>query len=63
MRLLFIEQQYGKDLADDLWYDLLGMMKVQGTDLNIPFLTQQAALLSVNELLARALVDAGLRIA
>jgi len=37
------------------------MVKVQGTDLDMPFLTQQAAHLGVTELLARALVDAGLR--
>src|SRR5437588_60751 len=47
--------------ADDLWYDLLGMVKVQGTDLDMSFLTRQAADLGVTELLARALVDAGLR--
>lgn len=47
--------------ADDLWYDLLGVLKVQGTDLDMPFLAQQAAVLDVTELLERALVDAGLR--
>jgi hypothetical protein len=47
--------------ADDLWYDLLGVLKVQGTDLDMPFLAQRAAAFDVAELLERALVDAGLR--
>ncbi len=47
--------------ADDLWYDLLGIVKVQGSDLNIPFLERHAATLDMAELLIRALVDAGLR--
>jgi hypothetical protein len=60
--LLLLEAfKRSNERADDLWYDLLGMVKVQGTDLDMPFLTQQAALLGVTELLARALVDAGLR--
>jgi len=62
MILLLLEAfKRSNERADDLWYDLLGMVKVQGTDLDMPFLTQQAALLGVTELLARALVDAGLR--
>lgn len=47
--------------ADDCWYDLLGVLKVQGTDLDMLFLTQQAAVLDTTELLERALVDAGFR--
>ena len=47
--------------ADDLWYDLLGVLKVQDTDLDMPFLAQQAAVLDITELLERALVDAGLK--
>ena len=47
--------------ADDLWYDLLGVLKVQGTDLDMAFLTQQVAVFNVTELLGRALFDAGLR--
>jgi len=46
--------------ADDLWYDLLGVIKVQNTDLDMPFLAQQAAAVDVTNLLGRALVDAGL---
>ena len=47
--------------ADDLWYDLLGIAKVQDSDLNIPLLERHAAALEMTELLIRALVDAGLR--
>ncbi len=60
--LLLLEAfKRSNERADDLWYDLLGIMKVQGTDLDLPFLIQQAALLGVAELFTRALVDAGLR--
>src|SRR3989440_4867297 len=62
MILLLLEAfKRSNERADDLCYDLLGMVKVQGTDLDMPFLPQQAAHLGVTELLARALVDAGLR--
>jgi len=47
--------------ADDLWYDLLAVMKVQATDLDIPFLEQQAAILDMASLLQQASIDAGLR--
>ncbi len=47
--------------ADDLWYDLLAVMKVQSTDLDLPFLEQQAAIIDVTSLLQQALIDAGLR--
>jgi len=60
--LLLLEAfKRSNERADDLWYDLLGIMKVQGTDLDLPFLIQQAAFLGVAELFTRALVDAGLR--
>jgi hypothetical protein len=60
--LLLLETfKRSNERADDLWYDLLGMVKVQGTDLDLPFLIQQAALLGVAELFTRALIDAGLR--
>jgi hypothetical protein len=59
--LLLLEAFKGSnERADDLWYDLLGIVKVQGTDLNLSFLIQQAALLGVAELFTRALIDAGL---
>ena len=47
--------------ADDLWYDLLGVLKVQSTDLDVAFLEQQAVVLDIADLLKRALVDSGLR--
>jgi len=60
--LLLLEAfKRSNERADDLWYDLLGIVKVQGTDLDLPFLMQQAALLGVTELFTRTLVDAGLR--
>ena len=59
--LLLMAFKRSNERADDLWYDLLGIVKVQGTDLDLPFLIQQAALLGVAELFTRALVDAGLR--
>ncbi len=60
--LLLLEAfKRSNERADDLWYDLLGIMKVQGTDLDLPLLIQQAAFLGVAELFTRALVDAGLR--
>jgi len=60
--VLLLDAFKGSDeRADDLWYDLLGVLKVQGTDLDMPFLAQQAAVLDVTELLERALVDAGLK--
>ncbi|HZU00565.1 MAG TPA: hypothetical protein VFA10_12940 [Ktedonobacteraceae bacterium] len=50
-----------EERADDLWYDLLGILKVQRTNLDMLLLEQQAALGDVSALLARALLDAGLR--
>lgn len=47
--------------ADDIWYDLIGLLKVQGTDLNLSLLECLATALDVTSLLGRALVDAGLR--
>jgi hypothetical protein len=50
----------GGEIADDLWLDLLGVLKVQGTDLDLTLLKQRAINLEVTDLLERALVDAGL---
>ncbi|GAC1308081.1 MAG: hypothetical protein NVSMB27_45830 [Ktedonobacteraceae bacterium] len=58
---LLVAFKRSRERADDLWYDALGILKVQGVALDIPFLEHQAAVLNVAELLARALVDAGLR--
>jgi hypothetical protein len=46
--------------ADDLWYDLLAMVKVQSTDLDIPFLERRATMLDLTSHLQHALIDAGL---
>lgn len=40
---------------------MIGIVKVQSTDLNISLLEQQATVLGITELLMRAFVDAGLR--
>jgi len=58
--LLLNDFKRSNEGADDLWYDLLAVVKVQNTDLDIPFLVQQAAVLNVTELLERAIDDAGL---
>ena len=58
--LLLNDFKRSDERADDLWYDLLAVVKVQGTDLDMPFLVQQAAVLNVTELLRRAIDDAGL---
>lgn len=47
--------------ADDIWYDLIGLLKVQGLALDLSLLECLAATLDVTSLLGRALVDAGLR--
>jgi hypothetical protein len=57
--LLLNDFKRSNERADDLWYDLLAVVKVQSTDLDMPFLVQQAAALNVTELLGRAIDDAG----
>ena len=47
--------------ADDIWYDLIGLLKVQGPDLNLSLLESLATALDVTSLLRRAVVDASLR--
>jgi hypothetical protein len=47
--------------ADDVWYDLLGLLKVQGSTINLVALERLALLLNVTTFLAQALVDAGLK--
>jgi hypothetical protein len=53
--------RHSEERADDLWYDLLGILKVQHTNLDMQLLEREAALWSVSALLTRALQDAGLR--
>jgi hypothetical protein len=47
--------------ADDIWYDLLGLLKVQGSGLDVAALEKYARVLDVTALLELALVDAGLK--
>ncbi len=52
--------QSGKPLDDAQWNDLLGVLKVQGTDLDLQQVAYWAQILGVSRLLAQALDDAGL---
>ncbi len=51
----------GGEVSDRQWNDILGVLKVQGTDLDMNYLQKWAASLNVTDLLERALVDAGLK--
>jgi hypothetical protein len=51
----------GGEVSDRQWNDILGVLKVQGTNLDMSYLQKWAANLSVTDLLERALVDAGLQ--
>lgn len=60
--LLLLEAfKQSNEKADDTWYDLLGIMKVQGADLDVSFLMQQSKVLHIDRLLLHALIDAGLQ--
>jgi hypothetical protein len=50
----------GGEVSDRQWNDILGVLKVQGTNLDMAYLQRWAAALKVSDLLERALVDAGL---
>ena len=50
----------GGEVSDRQWNDILGVLKVQGTHLDMAYLQRWAAVLQVSDLLERALVDAGL---
>ena len=50
----------GGGVSDRQWNDILGVLKVQGTNLDMAYLQRWASALDVAELLQRALVDAGL---
>ena len=52
--------QLGTGVSDRQWNDVLGVMKTQGGQLDMPYLTRTAALLNVEDLLQRACRDAGL---
>jgi len=51
----------GGEVSDRQWNDILGVLKVQGTHLDMAYLQRWAASLNVTDLLERALVDAGLK--
>ena len=51
----------GGEVSDRQWNDILGVLKVQGTNLDIEYLRHWAADLNVTDLLERAFVDAGLK--
>ena len=51
----------GGEVSDRQWNDILGVLKVQGTALDMDYLQRWAANLNVTDLLERALVDAGLK--
>ena len=51
----------GGEVSDRQWNDILGVLKVQGTNLDMAYLQRWAANLNVTDLLERALVDAGLK--
>jgi hypothetical protein len=50
----------GNEVSDRQWTDILGMLKVQGTALDVPYLRRWADALGLADLLERALTDAGL---
>jgi hypothetical protein len=50
----------GGEVSDRQWNDILGVLKVQGTALDLVYLRRWAANLKVTDLLERAFVDAGM---
>lgn len=52
----------GGEVSDRQWNDVLGVLKVQGTNIDLPYLRRWAAALNVADLLERALDDAGLSV-
>jgi hypothetical protein len=51
----------GGESSDRQWRDVLGVVRVQGSRLDIPYLKTQAEVLGVSDLLARALSAGGVR--
>jgi len=51
----------GGEVSDRQWNDILGVLKVQGTHLDMAYLQRWSASLNVTDLLEQALVDAGLK--
>jgi len=50
----------GGEVSDRQWNDILGVLKVQGTNLDMAYLQRWAVALKVSDLLERAMIDAGL---
>jgi len=51
----------GDEVSDRQWYDVLGVLKVQGDQLDLTYLNRWAKELSVSELLKKAIDEAGIR--
>lgn len=56
-----LRQQGRKEKPDDLWNELLGVLKVQGPELDLQRIEQQAHRLDLLPLMQRAFEDAGLQ--
>jgi len=50
----------GNEVSDRQWNDILGVLKVRGTTLDLAYLHRWSQVLRVSDLLQKALVDAGL---
>jgi len=50
----------GEEISDRQWGDVLGVLKVQGSELDWPYLRQWAAKLGVSDLLEKAINGAGI---
>jgi len=51
----------GGEVSDRQWKDVLGVLKLRGTALELQYLRHWAAVLDINDLLERALEDAGIK--
>jgi hypothetical protein len=51
----------GGEVSERQWKDVLGVLKLGGTALELQYLRHWAATLDVSDLLERALEDAGLK--
>ncbi len=51
----------GGEVSDRQWNDILGVLKVQGTALDMAYMQRWAKALQVTDLLERALVEAGIQ--